>query len=70
MKNKASHDSSVVYEGKCNCCKYYIGETGRNVTVRSDDHSDWGKNSEPAKQFNQFPEHRFIEKFSEEFQTK
>ena len=59
-----------MYEGKCNCCKDYIGETGRNVTVRSDEHSDVSKKSEPVKQFNQFREHRFIGKFSEEFQTK
>ena len=70
MKDKANHDSSVVYEGKCSCCKDYIGETGRNVSVRSDEHSDVGKNSEPAKHFNQFPAYRFIGKFSEEFQTK
>ena len=59
LKDKASHVSSVVYEGKCNCGKNYIGETGRNVTVRWDEHSDIGKNSEPAKHLNQFPEHRF-----------
>ena len=59
MKDKASHVSSVVYEGKCNCGENYIGETGRNVTVRWDEHSDIGKNSEPAKHLNQFPEHRF-----------
>ena len=54
MKDKASHVSSVVYEGKCNCGKNYIGETGRNVTVRWDEHSDIGKNSEPAKHLNQY----------------
>ena len=70
LKNKASHVSSVVYEGKRNCGENYIGETGRNVTVRWDEHSDIGKNSEPAKHLNQFPEHRFNWKFSEEFQIK
>ena len=59
MKDKASHVSSVVYEGKCNCGENYIGETGRNVTKRWDEHSDISKNSEPAKHLNQFPEHRF-----------
>ena len=54
-----SHVSSVVYEGKCNCGEKYIGETGRNVTVIWDEHSDIGKNSEPAKHLNQFPEQRF-----------
>ena len=42
MKDKASHVSSEVYEGKCNCGKDDIGETGRNVTVRWDEHSDIG----------------------------
>ena len=32
--------STVVYEGKCNCGKNYIDETGRNVTIRCDENSD------------------------------
>ena len=59
LKNKTSHVSSVVYEGKCNCDKNYIGERGRNVTIRWDEHSDIEKNSEPAKHIKQFAEHRF-----------
>ena len=59
MKDKTSHVSSVVYEGKCNCGKNYIGETGRNVTIRWDKHSDTDKHSEPAKHIKQFSEHRF-----------
>ena len=59
VKDEASHVSSVVYEGKCNCGEKYIGETGRNVTVIWDEHSDIGKNSEPAKHLNQFSERRF-----------
>ena len=59
MKDKTDHVLSVVYEGKCNCDENYIGETGRNVHVRWDEHSDVGKNSEPAKHLNQFSEHRF-----------
>ena len=48
-----------MYEGKCNCGKKYIGETERNVTIRWDEHSDIGKNTEPAKHLYQFPEHSF-----------
>ena len=48
LKDKASHVSSVVYEGKCNCGENYIGETDRKITVRWDEHSNIGKNSEPA----------------------
>ena len=59
MKDKANHVSSVVYEGKCNCGENYIGETDRNVTKGWDEHSDISKNSEPAKNLNQFLEHRF-----------
>ena len=59
LKENSSHVSSVVYEGKCNCGENYIGEAGWNVTVRWDEHSDIGKNSELAKHLNQFPEQRF-----------
>ena len=59
MKDKARHVSSVVYEGKCNCDENYIGEKGRNVTIRWHEHSEISKKSEPAKHLNQFPEHRF-----------
>ena len=59
MKDKASHVSSVVYEGKYNCGENFVGETDQNVAIRWDEHSDIGKNSEPAKHFNQFLEYRF-----------
>ena len=59
LKDKMSHVSSVVYQGKSNFGENYIIETGRNVTIRWDEHSDIDKNSEPAKYLNQFPEHRF-----------
>ena len=48
-----------MYEGICNCGENYIGKTGQNVTIRWDEHGDIGKNSEPAKHYNQFLEHRF-----------
>ena len=59
LKDKTSHVSSVVYERKCNCWRKIIGETGRNVTIRWDEHSDIDKNSDPAKHLNEFTEHRF-----------
>ena len=59
LKDKASHLSSVVYEGKCNSGKNGIGGADRNVTIRLAEHIDIGKNSEPAKYLNQFHEHRF-----------
>ena len=36
LKDKASHVSSVAYEGKCTCGEKHIGEKGRNVTIRWD----------------------------------
>ena len=59
MKDKTIHVSSVVYEGKCNCGENYLGETGRNVTIRWDEHSDIVKTLESAKHLCQFSEHRF-----------
>ena len=35
LKDKANHVSYIVHEGKCIC-----GETGPNVTIRWDEHSD------------------------------
>ena len=49
LKEKASHVSSVVYEGKCNCDENYIVETGRNVTIRWDEHSDLSKKFRASK---------------------
>ena len=48
MKDKTSYVSSVVYDGKSNCGENYIDETGPNVTIRWDEHSDIGKNSESS----------------------
>ena len=48
-----------MYEEKSNYGENYIGETGRIVTIRWDEHSDIDKNPDPAKHLNQFPEHRF-----------
>ena len=70
LKDKVSHVSSLVYEGKCNCGENYISETGQNVTIRWDKHSDGGKSSEPAKYPNQFPEPRFNWKILRRGQNK
>ena len=48
LKEKTSHDPSVVYDGNCNCGKNYIYKTGRNDTIWWDEHSDIDKNSEPS----------------------
>ena len=51
FKDKTSHVQSVVYERKTNYGENYIGETGWNIIIRWDEHSDIGKNSEPASTF-------------------
>ena len=48
-----------MYEENCNCGESYLGETGRNVTIRWDEHSDIVKTLQPEKHLCQFPEHRF-----------
>ena len=52
LKDKTSHASSVVYEGKCNCGENYIAKIGQNVTIRWDEHGVISKNSDPVKDFN------------------
>ena len=59
LKDKTSHASSVVYEGKCNCGENCIAKIEQNVAIKWDEHSVISKNSDPVKHFNQFPEHRF-----------
>ena len=50
--------STAVDDGKCNCGETYSDEIRRNVTIRWDEHSDMGKNSEPSKHLYQFTGHR------------
>lgn len=39
LKDRAEHVFWVIYEGICNCGKYYIVEIGRNVIVRWNEQS-------------------------------
>ena len=34
LKNKVAHRSCIIYERKCSCKLYYIGETKRSSEVR------------------------------------
>ncbi len=43
----------------CSCGKNYIGETGRNVITRWQEHENIKLNSEPAKHLRKFPNHKF-----------
>ena len=71
LKDKTSHVSFVLYGGKLNCGENYIGEIGRNVTIKWDGHSDVGKNSEPAESILvNFLNTDLIRKLPKEFQIK
>ena len=58
-KDKNPHPSCKIYEGVCSCGKNYIGETGRNVITRWQEHENTKLNSEPAKHLRKFPNHKF-----------
>jgi len=59
LKDKITHPSHVIYQGKCNCGQTYIGETACNLEVRVNEHSDVNKQSEPAKHISKHPIHQF-----------
>ena len=52
LKSRNAHPSCVIYEGVCSCEASYIGETGRNVEIRWQEHEDIQKDSELAKHLN------------------
>ena len=49
LKNRVKHLSCVIYEGKCSCGRWYIGETIRNSDIRWIEHESTTGKSEPAK---------------------
>ena len=70
FKDKMRHVQSVVYERKSNYGKNHIGETGWNIMIKWDEHSDIDKHSEPAKHFYQLPAHSFNRKILRRFLNK
>ena len=60
MKDKNLHPACKIYEKKnCACSASYISETKRNVETRWNEHENPNKDSEPAKQLRDFPNHKF-----------
>jgi len=59
LKDKNAHTSHVIYKGKCTCGQTYIGETACNLKVRVNEHSDFNKQLELAKQIRKHPNHKF-----------
>ena len=57
LQDKNTHPSHVIYKGERICGQTYIGETGRNLEVRVNEHSDVNKQSEPAKHIRKHPNH-------------
>ena len=49
MKDKNLHPNCVVYEGVCSCGEVYIGETAKCIHLRTAEHEDTRKVSEPSK---------------------
>ena len=58
-KDKNIHRSKVIYKGDCSCGVDYIGETVRNLAVRTAEHSNPAHTYEPAKHLREYPSHSF-----------
>ena len=59
LKDRVTHFSCVIYEGKCSCGRRYIGETIRNSDVRWGEHKSTTGKSEPAKHLADNKSHMF-----------
>ena len=59
LKDKNSHPHCVIYEGTCTCGVKYVGETDRCMHLRTGEHEDIKKNSEPSKHLKANREHSF-----------
>ena len=57
MKEKNPYPSFKIYEGVCSCKENYTGETKRNVITCWNEHENPNKDSEPAKNLFQHPDH-------------
>ena len=59
LKDKNTHPCCVIYEGTCSCGDKYIGETDRCIHLRTAEHEDIKKSSEPASHLKSNPGHSF-----------
>ena len=57
MKDKNPYSSFKIYEGVCSCKENYTGEAKGNVITRWNEHENPNKDSEPAKNLFQHPDH-------------
>ena len=59
LKDKNTHPCCVIYEGTCSCGEKYTGETERCFHVRTSEHEDVRKSSEPSSHLKTHPGHSF-----------
>ena len=59
LKDKNDYKSCVIYKGDCSCCSRYIGESKLNAEVRSNEHNNSTKSSEPSKHLRSNINHYF-----------
>ena len=54
------HPQCVIYEGTCNCGTKYIEETDKCYHLRTNEHEDIKKSSEPSKHLKDNRDHSFV----------
>ena len=59
LKDRNLHPHCVVYEGTCSCDQTYVGETDRCAHIRTREHEDIKKASEPSKHLKLNRDHSF-----------
>ena len=59
LKDKNLHPHCLIYEGTCTCGAKYVGETDRCFHLRTGEHEDIKKASEPAKHLKGNRDHSF-----------
>ena len=59
LKDRNTHPCCVIYEGTCSCGEKYIGETERCIHVRTSEHENPNKSSEPSSHLKDNVGHSF-----------
>lgn len=59
LKDRNLHSNCVIYEGTCSCDDKYIGETAKCIHLRTAEHENIKKVSEPSKHLKQNRSHSF-----------
>ena len=59
LKDRNLHPNCVIYEGICSCGERYIGETAKCIHLRTTEHENIKKISEPSKHLKGNRDHSF-----------